>query len=278
MDTPYKNRSAKNRNSRDSDSFCKITVVQLLACAFMVLLLAVVCRLSPDSGVAVKNKYDKLMSDSISLSEVWASAKEVAYHVFKPAPSESVQSSAQIKENTSSAEKSKTTESSQETTAAQSDLSDEPQSEINSDNTAAVMSIFSDDAEIVAPVHGRITSYFGSRTDPISGENGFHRAIDIAVDEGTSVAAAWDGIVTKTGCNSKSGNYLWMVHKNGCETLYCHCSKILVEKGAVIRAGESVALSGDTGYSTGPHLHFAVKKDGEMQDPLDYLTQKDGRI
>ena len=140
------------------------------------------------------------------------------------------------------------------------------------------MSFFADGAEITAPVHGRITSYFGSRTDPISGEDGFHRAIDIAVDEGTSVAAAWDGIVTKTGYDSTRGNYLWMVHKNGCETFYCHCSKILVEKGAVIRSGESVALSGDTGYSTGPHLHFAVKKDGEMQDPLDYLTQKAGRI
>ena len=277
MDTPYEKRPAKKKNSRDSDSFCKITVVQLLACAFMILLLAVVCRLSPDSGVAVKNKYDKLMSNSISLSEVWASAKEVAYHVFKPAPAKSVQSNAQVKTNAPSEEKTEDTDNMQGTTTQQTTQT-EPQSKISSDNTAAVMSFFSDDAEIVAPVHGKITSYFGSRTDPISGENGFHRAIDIAVDEGTSVAAAWDGIVTKTGYDSTRGNYLWMVHKNGCETFYCHCSKILVEKGAVIRAGESVALSGDTGYSTGPHLHFAVKKDGEMQDPLDYLTQKDGRI
>ena len=274
MDTPYEKRPAKKKNSRDSDSFCKITVVQLLACAFMILLLAVVCRLSPESGVAVKNKYDKLMSSSISLSEVWASAKEVAYHVFKPAPAKSVQSNVQVKTNAQSEEN---TDNIQGTTTQQTTQA-EPQSKISSDNTAAVMSFFSDDAEIVAPVHGKITSYFGSRTDPISGENGFHRAIDIAVDEGTSVAAAWDGIVTKTGYDSTRGNYLWMVHKNGCETFYCHCSKILVEKGAVIRAGESVALSGDTGYSTGPHLHFAVKKDGEMQDPLDYLTQKDGRI
>lgn len=277
MDTPYEKRPAKKKNSRDSDSFCKITVVQLLACAFMILLLAVVCRLSPDSGVAVKNKYDKLMSNSISLSEVWASAKEVAYHVFKPAPAKSVQSNVQVKTNAQSEEKTENTDNKQGTTTQQTTQA-EPQSKISSDNTAAVMSFFSDDAEIVAPVHGKITSYFGSRTDPISGENGFHRAIDIAVDEGTSVAAAWDGIVTKTGYDSTRGNYLWMVHKNGCETFYCHCSKILVEKGAVIRAGESVALSGDTGYSTGPHLHFAVRKDGEMQDPLDYLTQKDGRI
>ena len=217
------------------------------------------------------------MSSSISLSEVWASAKEVAYHVFKPAPAKSVQSNAQVKTNAQSEEKTENTDNKQGTTTQQTTQA-EPQSKISSDNTAAVMSFFSDDAEIVAPVHGKITSYFGSRTDPISGENGFHRAIDIAVDEGTSVAAAWDGIVTKTGCDSTSGNYLWMVHKNGCETFYCHCSKILVEKGTVIRAGESIALSGDTGYSTGPHLHFAVRKDGEMQDPLDYLTQKDGRI
>ena len=122
MDTPYEKRPVKKKKSKDSDSFCKITVVQLLACAFMVLLLAVVCRLSPNSGVAVKNRYDKLMSNSISLSEVWASAKEVAYQVFKPVDTKSVQSNAQVT-SSSAKEVTEADEKAQETTSAQSDES-----------------------------------------------------------------------------------------------------------------------------------------------------------
>ena len=267
-----KKTTARQKN-KESDYFVKITAVQFLVCGFMVLLILGVCRLSPDGGASVKTKYNEIMLTDISLSQVWSSVKEVAEYVLKPVDVEGVQEviSSEIETTEAVTEEDAVSEPEQETTTRQEEKTE--QTEI-----AAVMSIFSESGEISAPVHGRITSYFGERTDPISGENDVHNAIDIAVDEGTCVSAAWDGVVTETGYDSIRGNYIWLVHKNGNETFYCHCSQILVNEGAVIRAGETIAFSGNTGYSTGPHLHFAVKENGEYVDPLEYLTEKDDRI
>lgn len=260
------NKKSKNK---ESDYFLRITVVQLLVCGFMVLLIFGVCRLSPDGGASIKAKYNEIMLTDISFSQVWGSVKEVAEYVMKPVEVKKVQ------ENLLPSEESATTPQTesvieQEVTA--------PSKAETKDNVAAVMSFFGDTGEITPPAHGRITSYFGEREDPISGEDGIHNAIDIALDEGTCVSAAWDGVVSKTGYDSTSGKYVWLVHKNGNETFYCHLSEVLVSDGVVIRAGETIAFSGNTGYSTGPHLHFAVKENGEYTDPLDYLKVKDGRI
>ena len=128
-------------------------------------------------------------------------------------------------------------------------------------------------APIVRPVSGSYTSYFGYRTNPITGNNTFHTGVDIAAAEGTKIKAAYSGRVRKVGEDSRSGKYLYLTHTNGVETLYCHCSKILAEEGAVIRQGETVALVGSTGWSTGPHLHFEVHKDGTRLDPLPILKK-----
>ena len=76
----------------------------------------------------------------------------------------------------------------------------------------------------------------------------------------------------------KKGNFVLMEHSDGTQTLYCHCSEILVTEGSVIRAGELIALVGNTGWSTGPHLHFEIRIDGSSVDPLDYIKEKDGRV
>lgn len=275
MESSDTKKSSKKSSKGGSDYFCKIIAVQFIACAFLIILLSLVCKLSPDSFNGIKTKYDGIMSKDLSVSEIWSSVKEVASYVMKPVDINSVQET-NIK--TTDAATDNEEEKIQD---AEEEKIEEPQTEESdkkTGNVATVMSLFSDDSDISAPVSGRITSRFGYRTDPISGENALHSGLDIAVAEGTSVRAAWDGIVTETGSDDKKGNYLWMVHKNGNETLYCHCSKILVEKDAVIRAGEAVALSGSTGYSTGPHLHFSIKENGKMVDPLNYLRENDGRI
>ena len=105
-----------------------------------------------------------------------------------------------------------------------------------------------------------------------------HSGVDIAADSGTEIRAAYSGIVSEVGSNSVGGNYISLVHKDGSETLYCHCSKIIAEKGAVIRAGETIALVGSTGRSTGPHLHFELTVDGNTVDPLIYLPHENGTV
>lgn len=253
----------KKKSSRNNPySINKIIAVQFFACAFIICLIAIVCHL----GVADDfiEKYKNLMSNNISVSQVISSAKDVAQSVMKPAGESKTVEIIEDKEIESSKEE-------ETTKAVEATKSDER-------TTAQVMSSFSDSESITAPAHGEISSYFGYRNDPISGEYKLHSAIDISINEGTKISAAWDGIVTKSGYDEEAGYYIWMVHKNGCETLYCHLSKILVDTGNVIRAGEIIALSGNTGYSTGPHLHFGIKKDGEMVDPLNYITTEGGKV
>ena len=270
-------KSPKKNQKGSSDFFCKIIAVQFIACAFLIVLLSLVCKLSPDGFNNIKTKYDGIMAKDLSVSEIWSSVKEVASYVMKPVDINSVQeTNVNTAENFEDEDKEEPTTQNTEEEKTEEPKKEEDNKEVG--KVAAVMSLFSDDSDISVPIKGRITSRFGYRTDPISGENALHSGIDIATAEGTSVRAAWDGIVTETGKDEKKGNYVWMVHKNGNETLYCHCSKILVEKGAVIRAGEAIALSGSTGYSTGPHLHFCIRENGKMVDPLNYLSENDGRI
>ena len=136
--------------------------------------------------------------------------------------------------------------------------------------TVAVMS------EVVQPVdNGRYTSYFGDRVNPITHQRAFHTGLDIAVPEGTAIKAAYAGMVRKTGEDERSGKYLILSHGDF-ETFYCHCSRIIASEGDVVAAGDVIARVGETGWATGPHLHFEIRKDGERLDPLPVLTGDDG--
>ena len=126
--------------------------------------------------------------------------------------------------------------------------------------------------KMISPVEdGRYTSYFGERTDPISEGYDYHNGLDIGADEGDRIRAVYDGIVISVGEDSRSGNYIFLEHKNGYVTFYSHCSDIIAQEGAGIRVRETIAVVGSTGYSTGPHLHFEVRKNGERIDPLPMI-------
>lgn len=125
--------------------------------------------------------------------------------------------------------------------------------------------------QTVSPVLGPITSQFGYRTGPISGKREFHLAIDIGAAKGTEIRAFADGVVRYIGKNDSFGLYLMIDHDNGAATFYAHCSKLLVRKGDAVTCGQTVALVGDTGNATGPHLHFTLSKDGIRLDPTYYV-------
>mgnify|MGYP000986796943 CR=1 FL=1 len=114
---------------------------------------------------------------------------------------------------------------------------------------------------------GKVTSLFGYRKNPITGIESFHQGLDIAVERGTPIAAMFFGVVNEIGSNAGYGNYIKIYHGNGIEVLYAHCSEILANEGAAIRAGEIVAHAGSTGDSTGPHVHIEVTLDGIAFDP-----------
>lgn len=126
---------------------------------------------------------------------------------------------------------------------------------------------FDTTVDIIMPVDGRITSRFGYRYHPITGEFGVHNGTDIAAPEGTPIYAAFNGRVEEVGYNSVRGNYILLSHGGNTQTLYLHCSEIIAPGGAVVRQGEIIARVGSTGYSTGPHLHFSILIGGKYCNP-----------
>lgn len=120
----------------------------------------------------------------------------------------------------------------------------------------------------VPPVSaGTLTSGYGYRTDPTGEGARFHRGVDIAAPAGTPIAAMFYGRVTAVGESASFGKYVRLSHGDGVEVLYAHCAAVLAEEGAVLRAGETVALVGATGDATGNHVHIEVSGDGLIYDP-----------
>lgn len=123
----------------------------------------------------------------------------------------------------------------------------------------------------IYPIRGRLTSRFGSRADPFTGVKSFHTGVDLAAPMGTSIKVSSDGRVADAGWQNIFGNYVIVSHGGGYQTLYAHMSKISVKRGQYLTQGDEVGKVGSTGYSTGPHLHFSVYKNGKMIDPFSVL-------
>ena len=120
------------------------------------------------------------------------------------------------------------------------------------------------------PTNGTLTSKFGYRY--IFGKTSFHGGIDLANRIGTNIYAADGGIVTYSGWMSGYGKLIIIDHQNGYKTYYGHCDKLLVGVGAKVHKGQHIAEMGNTGRSTGPHLHFEVRYNGERKNPLNYIS------
>ena len=122
------------------------------------------------------------------------------------------------------------------------------------------------------PASSRITSYFGSREQPVKGASTNHQGIDIGVASGSAIKAAADGEVTIATYSPSAGNYVMISHGGSVSTVYMHCSQLLVSTGQQVKQGETIAKSGSTGYSTGPHLHFGIRSNGSYVNPLQYVS------
>ena len=122
------------------------------------------------------------------------------------------------------------------------------------------------------PASGRITSGFGKRKSPTAGASSNHKGIDISASTGSSIVAAAGGTVSIATYSYSAGNYVVVNHGNGLSTVYMHCSQLLVSAGDTVKAGQTIAKVGSTGYSTGSHLHFAVRKNGSYVNPSSYVS------
>ena len=123
----------------------------------------------------------------------------------------------------------------------------------------------------IAPARGRLSSPYGYRNDPFTGLRKFHNGIDIANGPGTPVVASMSGTVAAVGYNGNYGRYVILRHPDGFQTLYAHLARTHVSQGDRVRQGQQLGEMGNTGYSTGNHLHFSIFLNGTHVDPQEYL-------
>lgn len=135
-------------------------------------------------------------------------------------------------------------------------------------STSASSSYVSLGISLINPISGTITSRYGSND---SVRTSSHSGIDIAASSGTSIKAAASGTVTFSGWSGGYGYVVKLDHGNGVVTIYAHCSSLLVSAGETVSQGEVIARVGSTGNSTGPHLHFEVRKNGVTYNPQNYV-------
>ncbi len=121
------------------------------------------------------------------------------------------------------------------------------------------------------PVKGRVTSYYGSRENPLHGGKDFHSGVDISTNSGTPVRATADGVVSFSGWSGGSGNLVVLEHGFGYSTFYAHNKENTVMVGQQVKRGDILAYSGSTGSSTGPHSHYEIWKDGGHINPMPFI-------
>lgn len=120
-----------------------------------------------------------------------------------------------------------------------------------------------------------VTSNYGTRTAPTAGGSTDHKGIDFSMPVNTDILSSIAGRVAEVGYNSSRGNYIVVNNDSGISSVYQHLNSVLAKQGDVVRQGQVIAKSGNTGTTTGPHLHYELKIDGQNVDPLLYLQTYD---
>ena len=128
--------------------------------------------------------------------------------------------------------------------------------------------------DFMLPLSGNITSPFGNRIHPISKKEELHTGIDIDITGGTDVKASESGEIIKQGEDERFGNYIIIKHKGSFQTCYAHLESFIKNEGDYVNKGESIGIAGETGLTTGPHLHFEIRKGEERVNPNKYLSEE----
>lgn len=253
----------KEREKKKTDWFMKIMICQCVICAVALAVLFLSVRFGGACGAHFRDDYAKLMKRDFapsSFSEAFQSVKE-----YVAAFSRSKIADDQDHEELNSA--SQKTDGETESVLLVGGGVD-----LEFTGLDALEGICFDrigvDVDMKEPLDEyELTSGFGYRVSPITGETGIHTGLDMAADYGTSVYAAADGTVLDSAYDSSYGNYVKIQHEDNVVTIYAHCSRLCVEEGDEVEQGDKIAEVGSTGSSTGNHLHFEMRKGNIRIDP-----------
>ena len=231
-------KKTNKKKDKKSDWLVSLSSAQLALAVIGVILVLAVSKISPMTFATLREEFNLIMQQDMSVTEVALRIRSVfAPGVIQPEIEEEI------------------------TASGGEDM------QVYQASESVCFAPFDTTVKMLMPVSGEITSRFGYRNHPITGEFGIHNGTDIAAPEGTAILAAFDGRVEEIGYNSVRGNYILLSHGGETKTLYLHCSEIVASKGACVRQGEVIARVGSTGYSTGPHLHFSIIVGGKYCNP-----------
>ncbi len=284
--------TAKEKN-KTKDYYHIVVTVQIISVLILLGLLVFLSKTSND----MKSDYERFkkweisenvysvvisMKDYFSANSAWSvnsgavtvnsesETTEIAITESSPTESTATESEPETKTSETESVRSENTEATSETTEPLAIGGEDISLYEAADNTS--FAPIKCTTKLLCPIEKpRYTSYFGYRINPITDKWAFHTGLDMAAPAGTKIRAALSGTVTKTGEDNRAGKYIFLTHSDGFVTFYCHCSEIVAVLGANIRQGETIARVGSTGYSTGPHLHFEVRKDNIRYNPLHLL-------
>ncbi len=240
-------KERKSRKPEKKDYLTKSISVQIVVCTVIICLMFCVKSVSDTSFEKIKKEYLNIMKEDYTVSEVFTAIKN--FSTFPKSSSQSVDAG-----------------------MGGDDIT------LYTPASGTSFSPYYISSPVCVPVSGKISSGFGYRINPVTGVWAFHSGLDISADYGEKIKAAYYGVVDEIGCDDTSGKYVVLKHNEKIKTKYLHCSEILVKEGNVIRSGETIALVGSTGRSTGPHLHFTVEIDGIKVNPLYILKVHDGKV
>ena len=275
-DEPRRKTSGKPKNK--TDYLIRLMLLQCLICGLIISGVFITSKISPATFERIKEDYARIMQKDMSAGEFADDIKNAASYFTSQADvlqASSNEVKAEITEEYTIESFEVIGDETGETVAVGEIVPEGSGGGDMQGKEAAKGTSFAPYYVSVDPVlpvkNARITSKFGYRTNPVSGNYGFHTGLDLAAAEGTPVAASFYGRVVETGSSDVWGNYVLLEHSEDFCTYYCHLSEIYVNEGAVIRQGETIGLVGSTGWSTGPHLHFEVRINGVRVNPETLL-------
>lgn len=251
---------AFSENKKDKkDYFTTVMIVQSVVCAILVGFMLFSVRSDGKFAQIMKTGYLKFMTSDFTaedFSEAFRDMKEYS-EVFAP-KNDIAETQAENKTETEE------TQTVYELPTGGADL------EFSSLETLEGVSLedVSVDVDFSEPLKDyEITSDFGYRVNPVSGETGIHTGIDMAADYGQLIYAAADGVVVDSAWDNSYGNYVKIRHADNVVSIYAHCSKLIVSEGEKVKSGDRIARVGSTGASTGNHLHFEIRKTNIRINP-----------
>lgn len=282
LSNPEEAIEEQDNNLKPQDPKLKLILTQMVLCCLALLAAFGFKFIGGDVYSAVKEKYTSLFESNVSVGEVL----DAMTRKLNISGGENLASSDTSSDTTAvNAVVSADAASSDSASAASDSAKDENnflpinsvpvESTTSSEEEAKAVGLSLDASasngginEMTVPVTGTITSGFGYRTHPIYGTYLFHSGVDIGTESGTPISAALSGTVETAEYSSSYGYYIILSHSDSVKTVYAHCSELLKSVGDTVSKGETIALVGSTGVSTGPHLHFEVRTGGICINPL----------